>query len=339
MKQGGTLNEVISAVAEIERTKADLIAPKGRIRFTADGGELLVGDERRYTVRDRAHAQIAEEVGIPPAYYRRLRDAAPDLLAANVNRWLQEDGATRRMVRTIGGEARAFLSERYRPLDNFDLVEAVLPVLGGKDDLRVESVALTEDRLFIKVLSPRLTGEVRVGDVVQAGLCISNSETGMGSIRIEPFMYQLVCKNGAIRSDARLRKYHIGGRGDAGGAVRFYSSATRAASDKAFFMKVADTVRGAFQEAFFREGLEEMKAAAGLPLVGEPLAIVEQLPDTTGGERGKILEAFLRGNDSTVYGLAAAVTFAAQGGELSYERATELERLGGAILARTVRIQ
>ncbi|MBL0089244.1 MAG: hypothetical protein IPP44_22195 [Ideonella sp.] len=33
------------------------------------------------------------------------------------------------MVRTLDGQARAFLSDRYRRLDNYDLCEHVLPML------------------------------------------------------------------------------------------------------------------------------------------------------------------------------------------------------------------
>ena len=33
------------------------------------------------------------------------------------------------MVRTLDGHARAFLSDRYRRLDNYDLCEHVLPIL------------------------------------------------------------------------------------------------------------------------------------------------------------------------------------------------------------------
>jgi hypothetical protein len=33
------------------------------------------------------------------------------------------------MLRTLDGQVRAVLSDRYRRLDNFDLAESVLPIL------------------------------------------------------------------------------------------------------------------------------------------------------------------------------------------------------------------
>jgi len=64
----------------------------------------------------------------------------------------------------------------------------------------------------LKVINRKLKEEVTVGDVVQAGLVISNSEIGLGSLRVEPLVFQLVCKNGLISKDYTQKKYHIGGR-------------------------------------------------------------------------------------------------------------------------------
>ena len=49
---------------------------------------------------------------------------------------------------------------------------------------------------YIKVVNPRLTAEVVPGDIVQAGIIISNSETGLGAVCIQPLIYRLVCSNG-----------------------------------------------------------------------------------------------------------------------------------------------
>ena len=53
------------------------------------------------------------------------------------------------MVRTLDGEARAFLSERFRPMDNHDLAEAVLPVFRDAG-ASVESCEITPSRMYIK---------------------------------------------------------------------------------------------------------------------------------------------------------------------------------------------
>ena len=53
----------------------------------------------------------------------------------------------------------------------------------------------------MKVVNKKLKAEVAVGDAVQAGFVISNSEVGLGSVKIEPLIYRLVCKNGLVLKD------------------------------------------------------------------------------------------------------------------------------------------
>ena len=60
---------------------------------------------------DVAHRQIAARLEIPAKYYDRMRTEAPQMLAKNVNHWLHAQPETR-MIRTLDGNVRAFLSDR-----------------------------------------------------------------------------------------------------------------------------------------------------------------------------------------------------------------------------------
>ncbi len=55
-----------------------------------------------------------------------------------------------------------------------------------------------------------MKAEVEVGDVVIAGFVISNSEVGLGSLRVEPLVFRFVCKNGMICKDYAQKRYHVG---------------------------------------------------------------------------------------------------------------------------------
>ena len=70
--------------------------------------------------------------------------------------------------------ARAFLSDRYRRIDNYEIAEAVLPIIADIKDARIESCEVTDERMYIKVVNPRLETEVVPGDVVQSGIIITN---------------------------------------------------------------------------------------------------------------------------------------------------------------------
>jgi hypothetical protein len=66
-------------------------------------------------LRPTAHSHLSAALGIPKPDYDRLLADAPDLLAANVNRWLSTQPARKR-VRTLDGSVPAVRSDRYRPL-------------------------------------------------------------------------------------------------------------------------------------------------------------------------------------------------------------------------------
>ena len=91
----------------------------------------------------------------------------PDLLAYNANTWFKQE-SSQRMLRTLDGSARAYLSNRYRRIDNIDIAGVTLPILGGLPDIRFESCQITESRMYIKAVNPRLQAEVSPGDIVQA---------------------------------------------------------------------------------------------------------------------------------------------------------------------------
>jgi len=350
VKQGGTLSDVLGLIKSVEKQKRDYVAPQAAIRMTLDPqhepmlqliqhpdapSEAVAGPA--FGLRTRAHRQLAGELQIPQSFYDRLLAEEPELLKATVNTLILQRPEEKRMVRTVGDRVRAVLSSRYRPLDNYDLAEAVLPLLTA-DGVRIESVGLTEDRFYLKAVSDRVQGEVKVGDIVSAGLSISNSEVGAGSLRVEPFLFRLICSNGAIRNEAKMRKYHVGRRAEEGDNFELLSDETRRADDKAFFLKVRDGVKAAFDAAFFQAGLNEMRRAAGQHIEIAPAAVVELLQDQLREEeRGRVLEAYIQGGDNSVYGVANAVTLASQAVE-DYDRATELERLGGALIDGSVKL-
>ena len=76
------------------------------------------------------------------------------------------------------------MTNRYRQLDNLELCATVLPVINEMKGANIESCEVTPSNLYIKVVNRKLKAEVRVGDVVQAGFVVSNSEVGLDSLRV-----------------------------------------------------------------------------------------------------------------------------------------------------------
>ena len=228
------------------------------------------GGPASYGVTPLARRQLADKLSIPYAYFERMRENQPVLLDRNVNTWLQSDD-DRRMIRTLDGNVRAVLSDRYRRLDNYDLAESVLPILQQLPDVRFESVELTDTRMYIKCITPQLKVEMAPGDIVQAGVVISNSEVGQGTLSVQPLLYRLVCRNGLIASDRSLRKTHVGRALGSDESIMVFKDDTLQADDKAFFRDMVHT-------ALMRAGARDVKHATSIDNAVETLGRQRPFP-------------------------------------------------------------
>ena len=346
MKQGfKTIQELYQKLEEQRENRKDMIADtRSLIVNSADGISSLsvsTGDDVMfYVVSDVAHRQIADRLGIPFKYYDRMRLEYPTLLDQNINGWLIKN-PEKRMLRTLDGKLRAFLSDRYRRLDNLELVDHVLPVIAQMKGCSIESCDITETHLYMKVINRTMKTELTPGDVVQAGFVISNSEIGLGALKVEPLVYRLVCRNGMISKDLAHKKYHAGKQvEDTDNAYELYSDETLSADDKAYFLKVQDIVSAAVDEAKFNLTVDKMRASMNILTGDNPVKTVEVLGDKyilNKTERATILRHFIMSNDYTAFGLVNAVTRSSQDID-DYNRATELERLGGAILDESMKL-
>lgn len=281
-----------------------------------------------------AARQVATFTDIPAKYWDRMAVAAPDLLAENVRHWFQSQPAPRLLRTRLAGDAvlRAFLSNRYRTIDNVDLAQVVLPIL-MEPGWRIASAAVTDTRLYIQAVSERVTTEVVRGDVVQAGVVVSNSEVGAGALQVEPMVYRLVCTNGMIAGTS-LRRNHVGRAfGGDDSAEEFFSDETRRLDDRALVAKIRDTVRAAVDRARFERLVDKMRLATTVAIgdVQTAVEVTTRHLDLTDDEGASVLNHLAAGGDLSLYGLMNAVTRTAQDAP-SYDRAIELERLGGDLL-------
>jgi hypothetical protein len=339
MKTGRTLQELAIELARQAKLKRDFVMP-AKLILTGNMPDWidLHKDDRNGTYAPEAfvpmdlfHRQIAEALNIPARYYDLMRKERPWLVAENLGGWLCES-EKRYMIRTMDGKARAFLSDRYRRLDNYEIAEAVLPVIRQLPDARVESCEITDHRMYIKVVNPRLEAEVKKGDIVQAGIVISNSEVGLGSVSVMPLVYRLVCANGMVINGLGKRKYHIGRELEE--SWELFSDETMRADDEAFMLKLADIVRAAVDEARFAQVVYRLRETVGVKITGDVPGVVELTAKEYGfnqNEQSGVLRHLIEGGDLSLYGLSNAVTRVSQDVE-SYDRATALEAAGWQIV-------
>lgn len=341
MKFGRTLTDLAMELVRRNNAKKDYLIDTRNLVMDAAPGEfqLTMRNPLRkmntvLNVNSIAHRQIGTSLGIPAKYYDKMRSENPELLATNVNSWFTEQPQMR-MVRTLDGTARAFLSDKYRRIDNFEIAEAVLPIIADIPDARVESCEVTDERMYLKVVNPRLQTEVAKGDIVQSGILITNSEVGMGSMAVQPLVYRLVCTNGMVVNDAATRRYHVGRGNESAEDYSLYSNETLAADDRALMLKVQDTVRAVVDQTRFERVVKMMRDAKDAKITTSDIPAMVELAATDYGmtkpEGASVLDHLIRDGELSLYGLANAVTRAAQDVE-SYDRSTAMESIGYTIL-------
>jgi hypothetical protein len=139
-RRNATLADLVDLLKQQQVTKLDAVVPAaaitsvaGALHITGLGGEpVLTADGVTtppgvFAPTAVCDTGLADKLGIPAAYLRRMREQQPALLDANLNTWLAETPQRRFLIRTLRGQAggqgiaRAFLSDSYRIVDNLDV--------------------------------------------------------------------------------------------------------------------------------------------------------------------------------------------------------------------------
>lgn len=372
--KGRTLQEIAIEIDRQAKAKRDFVAPVERLEIVPgdkdgpvslalgprpypggynSGGDVVALDARqRFPINNLAHAQIAEFVGIPKNYYDTCLQHAPHVLAKQVNHWLtnpvSEDQrkAGPRLVRVLDNKVRAFLSNGYRRIENYDLAQAVLPVL-QELNLAVLDCEITERRLYIKAFDPAIMEEIqrqgsdpahtfiRKSDKCYAATLIRNSEVGCGMAEVAAGVFDDGCTNFVSFNNSSWKKYHTGARMEAGAEVfELLSDETKAKTDEALFLQLRDITKAAFTRAHFEAVMRPIKESVGQKFEAPVVEVMEVTAEKFGftkAESAGVLQHLIEGGDLSRYGLMRAVTRAAQDTP-DYDRQVEFERIGGKVI-------
>jgi hypothetical protein len=345
--RNATLADLAALLRDQQARKVDIVASAAAIH--ADGGRLVVEDTApvigpdgvtmtsgAYTPTDVCDQGVADKLGIPGAYLRRLREHKPHLYDANVNGWL--DGDDRKfLLRGLRGDgpdggsgvARAFLSDGYKIIDNVDVLMAALDgVRQSGTPVEVDGCDLTERRMYVRVvceqvraLAPALLAGYRSpftgaagadNPVVFAGFVITNSETGCGAFSLIPRLVVEICRNGMTMSRDAMRAVHLGERLDEG--IVSWSDNTKDKTLALITAKTTDAVAAFLEPGYVERAVRQIEKEAGHPVAdpAEAVRAVSQRLRFTDAQQADILSHFIRGGDVTAGGVMHAVTSVAQ---------------------------
>ncbi|MEM4066487.1 MAG: hypothetical protein QXV17_06485 [Candidatus Micrarchaeaceae archaeon] len=294
---------------------------------------------------DWAMQQFAEYLDIPYRYIQKmLLEENSSLLNENMNYWLQRTNETR-LVRTIYNYKKpedktrmliALLSPRYRPLDNYDIMNAVLsnPLvvdLVQKGTFKMHHAYLTDSSLSVMFydLSHIYRLPEHESDVYFAGLSIRNSEVGKSAFYLEPSLYRQVCSNGLIASygyggEDGYKRIHLGKRIDDIGNI--WSNTTRIAEGNLILSQINDTINYALDPDSVQIRIEQLAEAKKKPIKPSWIDDTAVELGLTKEENQKIWDKI---DENTRYGFIQATTSYANSilrDDGNPERATELQR-------------
>ena len=326
--------ELVDLVKELERQREsskDLIVDSRSLQAIPDGNQgirMAIPEYGDYSLTEWTHSQMAEKLQIPKRYYDRMRNAGKtELLADNVNAWLGEK--ERRLVRISDRRIRAILSDRYRIMDNYDLVFLTLYEFRKKETIQVYRADLTERMLYLKAVDMTLTAEIREQDIIYGGLIIRNSEVGASAFKVEPFLLRKICDNGLI-GELALKRIHLGKQTAEIGEID-WSDETKELEDKALWAKAKDIITATFDRDVFESWIDKLRESTEI-VIEQPVKAVNNVVKLAGLTEEHKSELLMHFSEHTKYGLVNAVTSLARDTE-SVDARIRLEEFGGRLLS------
>lgn len=257
------LENLINSLEARKARKIDYIVPAGKLIWMNDGDFIVQHDaenEAFYNPTDLFETQIAEKLGIPMHYFRKMKQNVPQLLTDNVNQWLGHYDKSKYLVRGFTNDGtnlntgRAFLSNSYNIIDDYEVLLAALEAIKDTGvNVKIDRADVTDNRLYLHVTCPEveinaeaflkeyLKENDAAGNGIISGFTISNSEVGKGAFEIRPRAVICKCNNGLIVKDDRFRRVHLGSKLDAGEVL--WSDRTQRKNRELIISQVTDAVK------------------------------------------------------------------------------------------------
>lgn len=272
-------------------------------RLTVNGSRAETGG---YALSDLAAAQLCGKLKIPVEYYRRLPGP---MQATVVNFDLGQLKDSRFLLRGKGDWIRAVLSGEYVVYNNTEIAETVQALLQD-GDVAVKAFVLEETHLFIKIVSEEI---VEPTSGLKAGIMIGNSEVGLGSVSVEPFVFRKACTNDLVIAQERsFRHPHV------------HLTAKELSYRMAIGISDAFKVASAALDAFLRTREE---------LIPDPVQAIHKLAASRKLSQkftDEVVSSFQLEPGYTRFGVINAFTHAAQ--KLSSLQRIEIERFAGTLV-------
>ena len=298
---------------------------------------------KQFNINMHGIRQVAAKLSIPSTYITTLlmgeewqKTLGYQILNAH-NGWTNRDKV---LIRSVGTEVRAFLSDQYRRLDSEMIFATHIDEIyknGGQlsdgymDDTRVMVESLLSKPIEIHT---ELNGIV----LVAFGTKMITSDYGDGALELKSFVMQGVCLNGMVRESIR-RIVHLGGKlpGDISFSEETYKldSLTTASA-------IRDLTKKLYSSETVKNRMLEIKTASSTP--AEPENVLRNL-FLTGkllkGESEDIGRLLMRNSardgiqgEASIWKIMQGITRYANNVDVAERRRMELQEIAGDMVKK-----
>lgn len=302
-----------------------MLAETGIARMGDSGNEIILSP------LDHCHGQVAAKLDIPKGYYDRMLNGEVGLLDTNVNHWLGKNEGSY-FIRSFvdpseeKGIARAFLSDRYNVIDNYDVLFAALEAVKNAGvNLTIDSCDITDRKMYIRFIAPDIEiqapellknykvpgGSPRNGNTgIISGFVVSNSEIGAGQFSVSPRATVLACSNGMTFRDDAFNKIHLGSKMEAYSSIN-WSEETKQKNYSLIVSQVKDAVTTFISADYLGQRVAKM-VEQGSEKLKHPVDAVKNVSkflQLSEEKESSLMDFFIQGGDTTAFGVSQALTF------------------------------
>jgi hypothetical protein len=231
-----------------------------------DGASVLVQypDPLAGKIEQRLHRhailQMAQILDVPVKFIDGLQTTpqpwAQELLAHNLSTLFSNRFAKRRyLLRSVSGELRGFLSDRYRRLDSRPIVETFATAVQKKGAVPYEGY-VTDTKIALQAIMPEVYEPIP-GELIAYGLSLENSDFGNGALSVRAYLLRIWCANLAITQE-EMRQVHLGKRLD---ESVLYSQQTYELDAQATVSALKDVIGAQLDSEGLRQRMEAVRLA------------------------------------------------------------------------------
>jgi hypothetical protein len=197
-----TLGSVFERVDKMAQSHTDRLIPVKELSF--DNLDVVAIAGAPHIMKPLAQRSMCYRLGIP---YQYLAKCPQELQRENMNYWIEKEKNEELFFRFENTEVRAIFTPKYKPVDNFEVLEK-LDSLGYKPETQVQC-SLDGEFMSLSIPDGSRTFKMN-GERITPGISISNSEVGLASLSIAAFFLRLICTNGMIaKSEVSASYRHV----------------------------------------------------------------------------------------------------------------------------------